>query len=422
MNVPAISVQHLSKKYTIGGSGHRHLTFREAITDSVKNPFQKILHHHPPPEIWALKDVSFEVEKGKIVGIIGRNGAGKTTLLKILSRITPPTEGCAEIHGRVGTLLEVGTGFHPELSGRENIYLNGSILGMKRQEINARFEDIVTFSEIEKFLDTPVKHYSSGMYMRLAFAVAAFLDTDILVVDEVLAVGDAVFQKKCLGTMEHVSQEGRTILFVSHNMNAIQQLCSSCILLENGHLVRYDQDVQEVINYYLFGESENGENSIWTSSVVEIGDSNFHPLRFFLSDERSNLQTNPIPNNRDIWIQIEGEISTLDPAFEIGYLITGKDGIVVYTSLLTDCPEEQWPKLARGVNIIRTKIPRRLLNEGIYRIELAASLRNRQWILEPGKNAPAIFLSIQGGLSDSPLWTLRRRGVIAPVMEWYTIR
>jgi lipopolysaccharide transport system ATP-binding protein len=422
MSESALSIRHLSKKYTIGGNGHRYLTLRDAIAGSVKNPFQKILHHHSPPEIWALKDVSFEVDNGKIVGIIGRNGAGKTTLLKILSRITPPTEGCAEIRGRVGSLLEVGTGFHSELTGRENIYLNGSILGMKRQEINDRFDDIVKFAEIERFLDTPVKHFSSGMYMRLAFAVAAFLDTDILIVDEVLAVGDAVFQKKCLGTMEHVTHEGRTVLFVSHNMNAIQQLCSSCILLENGRLVRDDQNVQEVINYYLFGESENGQNSVWSVSGSQIRDPNFSPLRLFLSDESSNMQTNPIPNDRDIWIQIEGEISTLDPALAIGYVITGKDGTVVYWSLLNDSPEDQWPRLEKGFNIIRTKIPRRFLNEGIYRFELIASLRNRQWILEPGKNAPAIFLSVQGGLSDSPFWTERRQGVIAPVMEWYTVR
>ena len=185
---------------------------------------------------WALQDVSFDVKKGEILGIIGRNGAGKSTLLKILSRVTTPTKGTAKIKGRVASLLEVGTGFHPELTGRENIFLNGAILGMSRAEIKKKFDEIVAFSEIEKFLDTPVKRYSSGMYVRLAFAVAAHLEPEILVVDEVLAVGDAQFQKKCLGKMENVSKEGRTVLFVSHNMNAIEQLCTSCLMIENGKI------------------------------------------------------------------------------------------------------------------------------------------------------------------------------------------
>ena len=200
---------------------------------------------------WALKDVSFDVEQGEVVGIIGRNGAGKSTLLKILSRITSPTEGTVELHGRVGSLLEVGTGFHPELTGRENIYLSGSILGMKRKEIDANLDEIVKFSEIEKFLDTPVKRYSSGMYVRLAFAVAAHMDTEILLVDEVLAVGDAQFQKKCMGKMSQVSKgEGKTVLFVSHNMSMISSLCQKGILLEQGN-IRFGGPVEDTINMYL---------------------------------------------------------------------------------------------------------------------------------------------------------------------------
>jgi len=215
----AICVSHLGKQYQLGGLQEQYLTFRDAIVNTLKAPINAFHPSKSTEMFWALKDVSFEVERGDVVGIIGRNGAGKSTLLKILSRITTPTEGNVELHGRVGSLLEVGTGFHPEMTGRENIYLNGSILGMKKTEIDEKFDEIVRFSEIEKFLDTPVKRYSSGMYVRLAFAVAAHLEPEILLVDEVLAVGDVGFQKKCLGKMGEVAKEGRTVLFVSHNMN-----------------------------------------------------------------------------------------------------------------------------------------------------------------------------------------------------------
>src|ERR1051325_6790860 len=230
----AIKVEGLGKRYRIGAKQQGYKTLREKIDDVALRPFRAVRSltrrngHNPKSEIrspkpemlWALKDVSFEVKRGEVVGIIGRNGAGKSTLLKILSRVTDPTEGHADISGRVGSLLEVGTGFHPELTGRENIYLNGSILGMKRVEIQRQFDEIVAFAEVEKFIDTPVKHYSSGMYLRLAFAVAAYLDPEILVIDEVLAVGDAAFQKKCLGKMEDIARHGRTVLFVSHNLGA----------------------------------------------------------------------------------------------------------------------------------------------------------------------------------------------------------
>jgi len=249
---PAIRVSHLGKKYTIGGPQEKYLTFRDAIVNSVKAPFRRFSSHSPQPEVfWALKDVSFDVERGEVVGIIGRNGAGKSTLLKILSRITSPSEGTVDLYGRVGSLLEVGTGFHPELTGRENIFLSGSILGMKRREIDAKLDDIVKFSEIEKFLDTPVKRYSSGMYVRLAFAVAAHMDTEILLVDEVLAVGDAQFQKKCIGKMGDVAaKEGRTVLFVSHNLAAVKKLCPRSILLDKGAIV-CDSNSENVIKQYL---------------------------------------------------------------------------------------------------------------------------------------------------------------------------
>ncbi len=256
MSASVIRVENLGKLYRIGSPRRRQDTLRDSIADFLRSPLRYLRSVGPPgakaqpDQIWALKDVCFEVKRGEVVGIIGRNGAGKTTLLKILSRITEPTEGYAEIRGRVGSLLEVGTGFHPELTGRENIYLNGAIIGMKKAEIDRKFDEIVAFAEIEKFLDTPVKRYSSGMYVRLAFAVAAHLEPEILLVDEVLAVGDAAFQKKCLGKMGDVAKEGRTVLFVSHNMAAVQNLCRRSLLLNDGQVV-LDGSTDRVVMKYL---------------------------------------------------------------------------------------------------------------------------------------------------------------------------
>lgn len=268
----AVRVENLSKLYHIGAAQKRHDTLRDAIADfrlqiADWGPFNgrsKIENRKSGNTIWALKDVSFEVRRGDVVGIIGRNGAGKSTLLKILSRITEPTKGRAIIDGRVGSLLEVGTGFHPELTGRENIYLNGAILGMKRAEIERRFDEIVAFAEIDKFLDTPVKHYSSGMYVRLAFAVAAHLEPEILLVDEVLAVGDVSFQRKCLGKMGDVAKEGRTVLFVSHNMAVVENLCSQAILLSEGY-IKATGNIGDVVEMYL---SENQQLNETCESVL----------------------------------------------------------------------------------------------------------------------------------------------------------
>jgi lipopolysaccharide transport system ATP-binding protein len=256
MNEIIIKAESLSKQYRIGGR-QRYKTFRETLVEAATAPFRRLArlgadssgHKSKGQTIWALKDVSFEVKRGEVVGIIGRNGAGKSTLLKILSRITSPTEGRVELKGRVGSLLEVGTGFHPELTGHENVYLYGAILGMDRWEVTRKFDEIVAFAELEKFIDTPVKRYSSGMYMRLAFAVAAHLEPEILLIDEVLAVGDIAFQKKCLGKMEHVSKAGRTILFVSHNLAAVNSLCPRVMLIERGQIEKVGP-ADEVIKLY----------------------------------------------------------------------------------------------------------------------------------------------------------------------------
>lgn len=279
MSKPIITVDNLSKRYRIGAAEKGYKTFREAITDWITAPvknlakLQRLTKFKNNPSlsdeedvIWALKDVSFEVKQGEVVGIIGLNGAGKTTLLKILSRITEPTIGDVQLYGRVSSLLEVGTGFHPELTGRENIYLNGAILGMRKAEIDSKFDEIVAFAEIEKFLDTPVKRYSSGMYVRLAFAVAAHLEPEILIVDEVLAVGDMAFQKKCLGKMRNVAKSGHTVIFVSHNMGAVSHLCQRGVVLKKGKL-DYLGTTAEAIKHYMQTPMNNA--GIW-----ELGDTN----------------------------------------------------------------------------------------------------------------------------------------------------
>jgi lipopolysaccharide transport system ATP-binding protein len=278
----AIKVEGLSKQYLIGEKQEKYKTLRDTMIEMASLPYRKLRalmsgaqsQEVKKEEFWALNSISFEVKQGEVVGVIGRNGAGKSTLLKILSRITEPSKGYVDIHGRIGSLLEVGTGFHPELTGRENVYLNGAILGMKRAEILRQFDQIVSFAEVERFIDTPVKHYSSGMYLRLAFSVAAHLEPEILLVDEVLAVGDMAFQKKCLGKMEDVAAQGRTVLFVSHNLGAIKELCQSCIVLDGGALDFQGPAVQGLFHYsqnilsrQLDGAALHG--SAWTQIRVQ---------------------------------------------------------------------------------------------------------------------------------------------------------
>jgi lipopolysaccharide transport system ATP-binding protein len=295
----AIQVRGLSKQYTIGAYQGRYKSLRETLTQTATGVVRRLTRgagEASEREIWALKDVSFDIEQGEVVGIIGRNGAGKSTLLKLLARITEPTEGEIRMRGRVGSLLEVGTGFHPELTGRENIFLNGAILGMSRREIQSKFDEIVDFAEIEKFIDTPVKHYSSGMYMRLAFAVAAHLEPEILLVDEVLAVGDAEFQKKCLGKMGEVAKGGRTVLFVSHNMAAVQNLCQRGIILNNG-IKTFNGNITSTIEIYMRSLGDNishisltnrtdrsGTQNL-TFSHVEIVDEQDKPVDIILSGQ-----------------------------------------------------------------------------------------------------------------------------------------
>src|SRR5215204_31657 len=289
---PIIKVQNLSKQFRINAGergGIRYDTLRESLVNAAKSPLNRLRRngHAANGMIWALKDVSFEVLPGEVMGIIGPNGAGKSTLLSILSRIIEPTSGRAELYGRVASLLEVGTGFHPELSGRENVYLNGAVLGMKRKEIERKFDQIVEFAELEKFLDTPVKRYSSGMYMRLAFAVASHLEPEILVVDEVLAVGDAQFQKKCLGKMSNAALEGRTVLFVSHNMIAVQSLCQRVIWLDHGEIVDNGPSPKVVSNYLTSAAGATSSEEVYDNVKTAPGNDTvrFHRVRVRPADE-----------------------------------------------------------------------------------------------------------------------------------------
>ncbi len=419
MNEPIITIKNIGKRYNITHQRGGYITLRDILANILHNPFRfirkkakQVIGTSAKEEFWALTNINLEIKKGEILGIIGHNGAGKSTLLKILTGITPPTEGEIKINGRIASLLEVGTGFHPELTGRENIFLNGAILGMTRKEIARKFNEIVTFAGIEKFLDTPVKYYSSGMYVRLAFSVAAHLEPDILLVDEVLAVGDAEFQKKCLGKMEEVThKDGRTIIFVSHNMNAIKQLCNKCILLEKGQVKVASDNVESIINQYLSAGMRGSSKIEWVNSGSEYKNDYFFPRHLAVSG------TGPIKNNNDIMLSFSLDILKEDPRLNIGYALYQEDGELIYWSSRADKKEHEWPKLKMGSATLVTKIPRHLLNEGTYFIEWIAWLHNTDWIIKQ-HDAPSIAIQIQGGLSDSPYWTTKRPGVIAPVIDW----
>ncbi|NJK59713.1 MAG: ABC transporter ATP-binding protein [Oscillatoriales cyanobacterium SM2_1_8] len=366
MGDTVIRVENLGKKYTIGHQGKGYGSFREMLTGR----WQKLWSAKPSlaeayrEEFWALQDVNFEVKRGDRLGIIGRNGAGKSTLLKILSRITEPTTGRIAIRGRVASLLEVGTGFHPELTGRENIFLNGVILGMKRREIQRKFDEIVAFAEVEKFLDTPVKHYSSGMYVRLAFAVAAHLDPEILVVDEVLAVGDAAFQKKCLGKMEDVAEkEGRTVLFVSHTMSAIAKLCQQVIWLAQGSIVQGGAPSTVIGQYLLAGAERSGEVYFSETSAL---DSRCHLKRVCLLTE--SLEKSSIFDVlKPICLQIEYVLNQKVANLEISLRISNSNGIVVCSSNRSDSID--YP-IDKGLHLISIKIPKLFLVPGTYSLSV----------------------------------------------------
>jgi lipopolysaccharide transport system ATP-binding protein len=421
---PMISINGIGKKYRLNGGGPAHDTLRDLLASLVSReprPEAKSESEAGPREFWALRDVNFDVNEGEVVGIIGRNGAGKSTLLKILSRITTPTTGEAILNGRVGSLLEVGTGFHPELTGRENVYFNGTILGLKKHEIKARFDEIVAFSGVEAFIDTPIKRYSSGMKMRLAFSVAAHLEPEIMIIDEVLAVGDVDFQNKCLGKMRDVASAGRTVLFVSHNTNAIMQLCSRIVWLEYGRLKADSTDVAGTCGRYVLGQDGKLQGS-HEAALHGALDTEFFSLRSFrLVDSEGKTIDHPIPGSMPFGVEIDVDIHRLSPLLSFGFTVIDEQGQDILWSLTTDKAEENWPQLQIGRNILKVQMPTRLLNEGRYRIDLFSWLHNQEWFSQPANTPFSVFLQIAGGLSDSPYWHARRPGAIAPVLEWVSV-
>ena len=423
---PVILVENLGKRYRIGLVPQRYRTLSENISQALSRPFrragamirrsvgQDVLQ--PGEEyIWALQDINFEVQHGQVLGIIGRNGAGKSTLLKILSRITEPTTGSVTIRGRVGSLLEVGTGFHPELTGRENIFLNGAILGMRNAEIERKFDEIVAFSEVEQFIDTPVKRYSSGMYLRLAFAVAAHLEPEILVVDEVLAVGDAEFQKKCLGKMGDVAREGRTVLFVSHNMSAVLRLTQESIVLEKGKLVLIAPS-SEAVDYYLSaGNSKAGER-IWDADEVPTDATPFRPIALRLRDQKGGV-VDIIRSVEPFTIEMEYSLSAPLTGLRIGIYLSTARGEYVLTSFDTDDEHhfENHSSRPAGHYVSRCTIPADFLNSGRYTLGVnASSYRVRRYFMDEQ------VLSFNVNTSGAPgmQWAEPRPGVLRPRLEW----
>ncbi len=415
-----IQVEHLGKRYRLGLAPQKYQTLSEKVSNAFSAPLRALRRAQPPKAdgadtLWALQDVSFSVEEGQVLGIIGRNGAGKSTLLKILSRITEPTTGSVTLRGRVGSLLEVGTGFHPELTGRENIYLNGAILGMKRAEIERKFDEIVAFSEVERFIDTPVKRYSSGMYLRLAFAVAAHLEPEILVVDEVLAVGDAEFQKKCIGKMGDVAQQGRTVLFVSHNMSAVLRLTQEAILLEQGRLKLRGPSAEIVDAYLSAGNARAGER-LWQPDEIPAEAVPFRPIALRLRDQKGAV-VETVRSVEPFFIEMEYELTAPIVGLRVGVYLTTARGDQVLTSFDTDDQQrfERYATRPAGRYISRCTVPADLLNGGRYTLGVNASTyRVRRYFMDE----QALNFNVETSGAPGMQWPEPRPGVLRPRFDW----
>lgn len=417
---PVIKVENLSKKYIIGHQKQeRYSTLRDVLANGTKRLANKMLHPFAAPvddpvheEFWALKDVSFDIQQGDRVGIIGRNGAGKSTLLKILSRITEPTSGKVSIRGRVASLLEVGTGFHPELTGRENIYLNGAILGMSKADIRLKFDEIVAFAEVERFLDTPVKRYSSGMYVRLAFAVAAHLEPEILIVDEVLAVGDAQFQKKCLGKMKDVGKEGRTVLFVSHNMGMIRSMCDRAILLDKGGVVCADETNAVIREYFSYGNKTGKHGEISWLDDNAPGGKELVLRKIRITGPRDELQEE-FDAGSPINIEIDYEVKQFIRGMRMLIMLFADDGAIAFAS--TDENIRHKIELNPGSYFSKCTIPSNLLNGGQYTLHVHAGIPNVK-VLSMGQDY--LRMTITEGNACGALRPEKWPGVVAPKLNW----
>ena len=412
----AISVEDLTKRYRLGALGAT--TLSEALHAAGSRLIgARILSKHlekkpplnRPRDFWALKGVSLSIDDGEVVGVVGNNGAGKSTLLKILSRITLPTAGTIRFRGRIGSLLEVGTGFHPELSGRDNIYLNGAILGMRRREIAKRFDEIVAFAETETFLDTPVKRYSSGMYLRLAFAVAAHLDTDILLVDEVLAVGDPAFQKKCMARIDKVAHTGRTVLFVSHNLTAVQSLCRRTIWLHEGRIAA-DGETREVLSQYLRASAGSGSSNYreWAPGTGPNGGG--IELRRAAVYPKSGPPNDSIDVKTSFKIELRLLANALTVPTNLGLQLFDEQGLLVFNA----GPNEEPNPWAKGLHVLRCEIPGDLLNNGTYRLGLAL-YQGGEKILQSSEILTVEVLDSDVGRSG---WFGKWPGIIRPQFTW----
>jgi lipopolysaccharide transport system ATP-binding protein len=417
----AIRISNLSKEYALGGLERRNASIYEAVSSVLSNPLKRFRRLAGKIEakdrFWALKDITMEVGEGEVIGIIGRNGAGKTTLLKILSRITSPTRGRVEIRGRLASLLEVGTGFHPELSGRENIYLNGAILGMKRSETERKFDEIVAFAGVEKFIDTPVKRYSSGMYVRLAFAVAAHLEPEILLIDEVLAVGDAEFQRRCLGKMNEVAGQGRTVVFVSHNLQAIQSLCPKTIWIDTGRIAESGIS-QTVIGHYLALSEQSVGEKIWPKGA-RPGNEDFELMQIVVRSGHTGKKVSNLLTSEPIRIEMEFFLKKPLPGLCVGFDLMTLSGTVVLRSYHTDASESDMPIQSAGNNRWICTISPGIMNAGSYCIAPRISIHNQRWIVNMD---PVLSFETTLNHGISPYWNVlnksNRPGVIAPILKW----
>lgn len=410
---PIIRAEKVSKQYQLGGPAAAYSTFREAIMQMAKRPLRSFSRNGHAEKLWALKDVTFEIAPGEVVGIIGRNGAGKSTLLKILSRITEPTSGRVELFGRIASLLEVGTGFHPELTGRENIFLNGSILGMTRKEIEAKFDEIVEFAEVERFIDTPVKRYSSGMYVRLAFAVAAHLEPEILLVDEVLAVGDHAFQQKCLSKMQDVSIHGRTVLFVSHNMGAISRLCQRCILLDQGRVAASGDTAAIVQTYMTSGLMERAE-----FTQRENPRKAMNLLRIALVDSKGEVRSD-VPYDAQLNFELEYEVNQSVTGTSVGIALFTADGTCAFASADFDSHPELLGTREPGRFRTVVEIPPCWLNTGRYTVTVYVANASSGVVYD---QVEAIVFSVVDTGTPGSRHGVERKGVLQPVLDWTTTR
>jgi lipopolysaccharide transport system ATP-binding protein len=428
MSSVAVRVEGLGKRYRIGTAAPRHDTFRDALVGAITAPFRNLrdlrrlsrFEDDGDDVMWALRDVSFDVRHGEVLGVIGRNGAGKSTLLKVLSRITDPTTGRAEVHGRVGALLEVGTGFHADLTGRQNIYLNGSILGMDREYIRRRFDEIVEFAGVEKHIDTPVKRYSSGMYLRLAFAVAAHLEPEVLIVDEVLAVGDAEFQKKCMGKMGEVAREGRTVLFVSHNLAAVRTLCDSALLLRGGEVAARG-DTESVISAYLSEQSSSATGErVWVDLDEAPGDDDIRVTAMRVLNS-FDIPVAEVGDTEDFQVELQYEVLNQLRNAQVGFQILTADGIVVLESFQGDHLELYPDDFPGDIEVHQPgsyhwvcRIPKSFLNTGTFYIKLFGFIHNERWlfpheVLLPFSVMPTSHLGGDLGY---------RRGILRTRLQW----